>query len=190
MSRPPTGGESRRAARHRKAEADRWCEDLLKDDQSPTTVRDELGCLRAVLGRAQRQCDGTLFGARNPLDTLELPTIEERNSSEVIYTRARARGILIAARSQEEPHERWLPWLLAYSGARVGALRRLTGKDFFQVAGDWFCRIRADKGRTTKTHKAQRVPVYPAAIDEGFLSFVPSREGAPLFIVRPCTTRL
>ncbi len=164
-----------------KAEADRWCQELLEDDQSPKTVRDKLGGLRAVLGWAQRQSDGKLFEMRNPLDTLELPAIEERDSGELTYTLDKAREILIAARSQDEPHRRWLPWLLAYSGARVGELMQLTGEDVFQVGDDWFFHIRVGKGRSTKTHKARRVPIHPALIDEGFLGFVESSRGARLF---------
>jgi len=77
---------------------------------------------------------------------------------------------------------RWLPWLCAYSGARVNELTSLYPSDITQdvVTGIWCMNI---KPSMEKTAVWREVPIHSHVIEQGFLEFVDSRRksGRPLF---------
>lgn len=98
------------------------------------------------------------------------------------YTLEQARKVLEAARQQtDKPNFCWIPWLLAYSGMRVGEALQLEKADLFELQGNWFVHIRVGEGRTTKTRKGRKVPIHQALIAEGFIEFVKSRPAGKLF---------
>ncbi|MFG1198857.1 DUF6538 domain-containing protein, partial [Xanthobacter aminoxidans] len=66
---------------------------------------------------------------------------------------------------------RWVPWLCAYSGARVGEVAQLRGQDFQEVQGVWVFRISPEAG-AVKTDKPRTVPLHPDLIRQGILAFV------------------
>lgn len=75
---------------------------------------------------------------------------------------------------------RWVPWLCAYSGARVGEVTQLRGRDFLQVQGVWVFRISPEAG-AVKTDKPRTVPLHPDLIRQGILAFVREQGEGPLF---------
>ncbi|MFH3480250.1 DUF6538 domain-containing protein [Xanthobacter variabilis] len=75
---------------------------------------------------------------------------------------------------------RWVPWLCAYSGARVSEITQLRGQDFQEVNGVWVLRISPEAG-AVKTDKPRMVPVHPDLIRQGLLEFVKERGDGPLF---------
>jgi integrase len=79
--------------------------------------------------------------------------------------------------------KRWLPWVLAYTGARVGEIAQLRKQDVRRVGSHWEIHIDPEAG-TVKTDQARDVPVHPALVQEGFIDFVKSAEAGYLF-VRP-----
>ncbi|KEO86025.1 hypothetical protein EH30_09245 [Erythrobacter sp. JL475] len=75
---------------------------------------------------------------------------------------------------------RWVPWLCAYSGARVGEMTQLRSEDVFRhETGIWCLRITPAAG-SEKTKKTRLVPIHPHLIEQGFLDMVRQRKG-PLF---------
>jgi integrase len=174
---------SNRAATVTKIEAEKWRDALLAGDNQRKTVRDKLGTIRAVLAWGQRHADGNLFQNGSPLEHLVMPTAEIVDSAARTYTLDDARLVLLAAREKNEPHLRWVPWLAAYSGARVGELTTIEKSDVVVVGGYYFYHVIHDpaKGRTTKTKKNRKVPMHPALIEEGFLDFVKAAPDGPLF---------
>lgn len=52
---------------------------------------------------------------------------------------------------------RWVPWLCAYTGARVGEMAQLRAEDVFQMEGIWALRITPEAGRV-KTKQYREVP--------------------------------
>ncbi len=104
------------------------------------------------------------------------------------FTKAEAVAIL-AATLQPMPARmtdghrmarRWIPWLCAYSGARVGEIAQLRGQDFAQVEGIWRYRITPEAG-TVKTQEAREVPLHAHLIEQGFLDVVKAKGSGPLF---------
>jgi integrase len=174
---------STQAATVTKAEVERWRDMLLADGKNRKTARDKVGSLRSVLMWGQKQSDGKLFPDGFVMENVLMPTAVVSDSAVKTYTVADARKLLKAARERPEPHFRWLPWMAAYSGARIGELLQLTKADIIKIGGYHFYHIQHDpaNGRTTKTKKSRKVPIHPAMIKEGFLKFVSEAADGPLF---------
>lgn len=75
---------------------------------------------------------------------------------------------------------RWVPWLCAYTGARVNEMTQLRKEDVFQVDGVWIVRITPEAG-STKTSSAREVPLHSHLIDQGFVAMVQRAKAGPLF---------
>ena len=73
---------------------------------------------------------------------------------------------------------RWIPWICAYTGARLNEITPLSGRDFFQREGIWMIRIRAE---TAKTRKFRKVPLHSHLIEQGLLTYAKARGARPLF---------
>jgi integrase len=81
---------------------------------------------------------------------------------------------------------RWVPWICAYTGARVNEITQLRFEDIKQVRSRnrkeliWVIKISPEAG-TVKDHEDREVAVHPHLIEQGFLDFVRSRKGQRLF---------
>lgn len=79
---------------------------------------------------------------------------------------------------------RWVPWICAYTGARVNEITQLRGVDVQQVDGVWTFRITPDAG-STKTGQYRSVPIHEHLIAQGFLAAIQRKGSGPLFYVPP-----
>jgi len=94
-------------------------------------------------------------------------------------------------RAQTAAAKRWVPWLCAYTGARVGEMVQLRKQDLRQLSGEshgslgdqWVLRITPEAG-TVKNKAAREVVLHPHLIEQGFPEFVAKAAGQYLF-VRP-----
>lgn len=75
---------------------------------------------------------------------------------------------------------RWVPWLCAYTGARVNEMTQLRGEDIRREIGIPCLRITPEAG-TVKNKTLRFVPLHEHLIEQGFLEFVRSRGDGPLF---------
>jgi integrase len=75
---------------------------------------------------------------------------------------------------------RWVPWICAYSGARVNEITSLLPSDVQQIMGNWCFVLRPE---ITKGKRLRRVPIHKHLIEQGFLKYVEDRRrsGKPLF---------
>ena len=104
------------------------------------------------------------------------------------FTAEEANAILIAtlkppANSLSAGHalaRRWIPWLCAYTGARVNEFSQMRGKDVVEVEGIWTVRITPEAG-TVKAKEARTVPLHPHLIEQGFVDVVLAHGPGPLF---------
>lgn len=177
---------SKRIASVTLEEGEAWRNAMLDAGKlSRKTIRDKLAAIRAILTWGQEQSRGKLFPATpkgTPFDYLELPVAEVKDSADRTYTLEQARIVLEAARAETtRPNFRWIPWLLAHSGMRVGEALQLERADVFELQGNWFIHVRVGEGRTTKTRKGRKVPVHQTLITEGFIEFVKERPAGRLF---------
>lgn len=75
---------------------------------------------------------------------------------------------------------RWIPWVLAYTGARVNEISQLRGEDIVEVDGVTCLRITPEAG-TVKDNQARLVPVHPHLVEQGFLEVVNASGDGPIF---------
>ncbi|MCW2349816.1 tyrosine-type recombinase/integrase [Sphingobium sp. B12D2B] len=75
---------------------------------------------------------------------------------------------------------RWVPWLCAYSGARVGEIAQLRVEDVFCQDGCWAIRITPEAGRV-KTKEFREVPLHEHVVAQGFLEMLKEVGSGPIF---------
>lgn len=105
------------------------------------------------------------------------------------FTDDEAAKLLLAARdyrnSDETPKtaaaKRWVPWLCAYTGARVGEVSQLRKQDLREEAGHWVITITPEAG-PVKTDEARDVVLHQHLVDEGFVQFVKGAAAGHLFL--------
>jgi integrase len=73
---------------------------------------------------------------------------------------------------------RWVPWICAYTGARVNEITQLLPSDFKVKKGVHYIRIDAD---AAKTGDYREVPLHDHLIEQGLLAYAESCKERPLF---------
>jgi len=127
--------------------------------------------------------------ATNPAVGVTLKVTKKAVTRSKGFTDKEASAILQACdalmRGQEKPKtfaaKRWVPWLCAYTGARVGELAQLRKEDVRQEGEHWVIRITPDAG-TVKTSQARDVVLHAHLIEKGFPTFVATCPPGPLFL--------
>jgi len=160
---------------------------------SPQTVKNsDLAGLKSVFGWAvvNRQLSA------NPATGISVMKVAKTETRDKWYSLDEATRILRAASRHEQGEEfpetfaarRWVPWLMAFTGARVGELVQLRKQDLRRVevdghpGGTWVLTITPEAG-TVKTKKVRQVPLHPQLVDLGFPAFVESVRRERLFLV-------
>lgn len=155
-------------------EADSWKLAMMEGGKlSNNTIGQRLQNVRTVIEWARKHSHNKLFPLGNPLVTVERPDYQTVASEARTYTMDEAKQVLAAARKETRYDLRWLPWMCAYSGARIEEVAQLSKSNFFQVGDDWFYRLTTAGGKTFKTRSSERrVPVHPELIKEGLIDFI------------------
>lgn len=75
---------------------------------------------------------------------------------------------------------RWVPWVCAYTGARVNEITSLLPSDIQKISGIWCFVLRPE---LTKGKRLRRVPIHKHLCEQKFLEYVEERRriGKPLF---------
>ncbi|MHC9417668.1 recombinase XerD [Sphingomonas citri] len=153
--------------------------------RAPRTVNNKyLTPLKATLGWAvdQRKLPTNVAsGVRVRLPKqakLREPYFSNEEAGRILAAAVVPAGASISAQSRLA--RRWVPWLCAYTGARVGEIGQLRKEDVFQLEGHWVLRITPEAG-TTKTQEARVVPLHAHLIETGFLDVLRELESGPLF---------
>ena len=74
-----------------------------------------------------------------------------------------------------------MPWVCAYTGARIAEICQLRSEDIKQIDGIWCIAFAAEAGSLKNVNSERVVPVHSALNDEGFLKFAVSKRNGPLF---------
>ncbi|WKW50618.1 DUF6538 domain-containing protein [Rhodomicrobium lacus] len=119
----------------------------------------------------------------NPCDALQLKQKRKAGTRMQAYSDGEVARILALASRESLPYRRWLPWLMATSGARVAELAQLWGQRILKVDGYHVMRISpAEDAGSLKNEGSERdVPIHPLLIEQGFLDFVIEKGEGPLF---------
>ena len=167
-------------ARVTKADIIAWKDKLLAAGLSARGIKyGHLAAPQAIYNRAM--ANGILLD--NPFLGVTIPLRKKAGTKMLSYTNDEVARILALAEGETKPDRRWLPWLMALSGARVGELVQLWGRRIVNSDGVWMMKIApAEDGGTLKNEGSERdVPIHPAVLERGFFDFVKSRGDGPLF---------
>lgn len=129
--------------------------------------------------------DGGRLRTNNPVTGVKLDLPKRQAQRERTFRQAEIGTILLAARAvspnprypRASASRRWVPWVCAYSGARVQEVCWLSKRDVWNEGGDWVMRF-----PQTKTGDARRVPIHSDLEREGFVRFVEAAPDGFLFV--------
>lgn len=145
-----------------------------------------LTCLRAIFRKGKSK----FVIPANPAEDVEYTIVKPALGRAKGYSDEEARRILTAANttlqvSDRRSHEnkiacRWVPWLCAYTGARVAEITQLTKANIGKEHDIQLLTITPDAG-SVKTRTYRVVPIHPHLVEMGFLDFVMAAPDGPLF---------
>lgn len=162
-----------------------WKEALADQGASGRTIREVyLAAAKVVFawGVENRKLDA------NPAAGVTVRVPRRHRPRGPSFTSAETRTILSASLSKDQGRisaehalaRRWIPWMCAYSGARVGEIAQMRGRDILLIEGIWAMRITPDAG-STKSGQARVVPLHPHLVEQG-LPMIAERAGdGPIF---------
>ena len=168
------------AARVKDTDLIAWKQELLVSGASHKTVENHLMAIKTLFNFAKKNKKIPI----NPASEVSFQA--KRRQKQLGYDDADARKILMAAREETEPHRRWVPWLAAFSGARLEEICGANAADVYEFGGVWCLDIcldnRGKDGSLKNLGSERKVPLHPAIVDEGFLRYVAMlRKDSPLF---------
>ena len=153
---------------------------------SARTVKDsDLAALKSVFGWAVRNHKLP----SNPAEGITIKLGKRRKTRESGFRDEEVKALLSACikltRGNDRPQtyaaKRWIPWLLAYTGARVGEIAQLRKQDVQQAVDHWRIVITPEAG-TVKSNEARQVPLHPHLIEQGFVKFATAAPEGYLFL--------
>jgi integrase len=170
----------RRIAR---SDVEKWCEETIASGRASarTFARNDLAAVKTIFGlavqhdmlsvnpaagikvvsaRRQKGRDMRGFYDEEAIKILEATLVPPLESLSAHFAAAR----------------RWVPWICAYTGARVNEITQIRAKDVIKVDGIWCVRITSEAG-TEKTQTARLVPLHDHLIEQGFIEFAQTKTG-------------
>jgi integrase len=167
-----------------------WKDGLLEQGLSRKSVEVHLTAVSTIFNHAL--ANERLTRTDCPTKGIRVAKKDDPADKRRPFTEDEAAMVLKAARSETKGSMRWLPVLLAFTGARLDELCGASKGDIRSDAtitrelgpeAGWFIRIEPTKDRSVKTgwKGARSVPLHQQVIDEGFLEYVQSLEDGPLF---------
>lgn len=173
------------AAKVTRADAHAWFDSLLARGLSVRTVR---GTYRSALARVFKIAFDRGRLASNAIIGLEVigPKVIQTKRKEINDSEA---ALILKAALGPHPKglskahalaRRWVPWICAYTGARVNEITQLRAMDIRQEDGVWVFHITPEAG-SVKTRKARSVPIHSCLIEQGVLDLAKAGDQTPLF---------
>lgn len=153
---------------------------------SGKTVRDsDIAAIKSVFGWG---FDNDII-AMNPAERIVVELEKKQKLRSSGFTDDEARRILLTAYNYRNENEntqtvaakKWVPWLCAFSGARVGEMVQLGKQDIRNQDGRYIIRI-TPEAHTQKTNEAREVILHQQIVDLGFISYVDESSEGFLFI--------
>ncbi|EGD60847.1 integrase family protein [Novosphingobium nitrogenifigens DSM 19370] len=182
------------ASRITKADIVRFKDHLLTVPSKATGKTLDANTVRnAYLAAAKAVFQAAVDNGRlpsNPVADVKVRAPKKARLRDPSLTDDEAHLILSAALSvtySQPPHpaeyaRRWVPWICAYTGARVSEITQLRKCDVVEREGVWAIHITPEAG-SVKTEEARWVPLHSHLIEQGFVAFVQASREGPLFYV-------
>ena len=166
------------AAQIKSSDLNAWKASLVAAGLRAKTIGDaKLAPVRAIL---QWAVDNDRL-LTNPASRVVIDVKSKPSESIRSFSEDEAKLVLKRARSERKAALRWVPWLCAYTGARVAEICQLRAEDVLQIDGIWCLRITPEAGPLKTSSSERAIPIHTAIIDEGFLDFAREAVSGPLF---------
>ncbi len=147
----------------------RWKESMLSGPKplALVTIRTKLGWVRTIMAWAvsNRKLPS------NPAVGITMPVSRKPKNRQTGYSDEEAARILNSCRSAKG-FLRWVPWICAFSGARLSEVCQLRVRDIKQIDRIWCFDINYEAGPLKTPSSARFVPLHPLLQVEGFLQYV------------------
>src|SRR5262249_11436436 len=165
---------------------------LINDKRKAGTVRDVwiTACRTACKWAVKKQ-----LLSRNPFEGVHIDVPRKlRNRESKAFTADELKMILSAALAVGKPQtktqavRRWVPWVLAYTGARAGEITQLRGADVIEQDGIAAIKITPEAG-TVKTGQTRVVPLHQHLVEQGFPAWAHANGRGPLFYAMPAAVK-
>lgn len=163
-----------------------WKTSMQEAGRKPSSIATYMTRVKTVLTHAV----GEGLIPANPFDGVRKPAVSKRRGTgRRGFNDAEAVTILTAARSRRG-YMRWVPWLMAFTGARVGEVCQPLVSDLRAQHGVHYLVVTeeadedgVDYAKSLKTEASfRRLPIHPRLIQEGFLAYAASLPNdGPLF---------
>jgi integrase len=172
--------------------AQTWADGLINEERKAGTVRDVwIVACRTVFKWAVKK----RLLSRNPFEAVHIDVPRKsRNRESKAFTADELKTILSAALAVGKPQtktqavRRWVPWILAYTGARAGEITQLRGADVIEQDGLAAIKITPEAG-TVKTGQTRVVPLHQHLIEQGFPAWAHANGRGPLFYEMPAAVK-
>jgi integrase len=166
-------------------DAHSWFAALIAGGRSSRTVR---MTHRAALSRVFKVAVDRKQLPATPFDRLEVYGPKGTQTRRKDISDAEAATILKAALGEQPERRspthalarRWVPWICAYTGARVNEVTQMRAMDIRKVDGVWVFHITPEAG-PVKTAKARSVPIHSHLIAQGITALAKAGDKTPLF---------
>lgn len=128
--------------------------------------------------------------SHNPVEGVKVPKVKKKRTRDPGFSDEEAVAILSDAYHHKRTGKasvhlsnarRWVPWLCAYSGSRIGEMVQLRKQDLRKEKGLWIMRITPEAG-TVKDGEYRDVPLHPHLVEQGFPEFVSKAANGHLFM--------
>ncbi|MFC7053187.1 DUF6538 domain-containing protein [Hansschlegelia quercus] len=170
-----------------------WKNKLLEEGLAPRTIRDvHLAAIKAACNWAVSE---QLLAANPAVGVKIIVKKRPQTRTQKGYTLGEALTVLTAAAGVVDDGRlfpdryaarRWVPWICAYTGARVNEITQMRAEDIFQAMDEeavdpiWMFHITPEAG-SIKNGMPRDVAVHKHLIDQGFIEFARSVGRGPLF---------
>jgi integrase len=156
-----------------------WKGAMVEEGLRPKTIQDaKLAPMRAIF---QWGFKNKLIQA-NPAGGVSLDIRSKQSEKKRSFTDEEAKTILRAASAEKDPVKRWVPWIGAYSGARVSEICQLRSEDVLKIDDIWCMKLDPEAGSLKTSGSERIIPVHPALIEAGFITFATRTKPGPLFV--------
>jgi integrase len=163
-----------------------WRDALLASKLSPITVKNgHIAAAKSLFGWSKQMKKLTT----DPSADVVVVVSDKHGKKMRGFTDKEATTILAAAlapmselmSAENAAARKWVPWICAYTGARVNEITQLRASDVREIDGIKCIRITPEAG-TVKTSKERDVPLHPHLLDMEFDKFASEKRGkSPLF---------
>ena len=159
--------------------------DVRLTEVSGRTVKDgDLAALKTIFGWAKTN----QRLPTNPAEGINIKRVKVVKVRHRFFTEDEIVTIIKAASavevgpetSQQSLANRWVPWVLAYTGARVSEIAQLRRQDLYRVGDHWEIEL-TPRANTIKGGVFRRVPLHPHLVEMGFVAMVQAQPDGHIF---------